>query len=173
MKQSVSVKREAGQTTAAAMLAVLVLVVLAAGGVELARLGALRLWAYRAAEAAAVTGAALGRDYAAYIGGGEISLDETAAFAAAEATLRQALDAKGLGAVAHYDIRVHPKNIAGLYPNFPPVAHAGMTPGDWAPSAPGVGVYLELRITPVMYGWINGNAPIPLRVFAAASVVTP
>jgi len=167
------VKRESGQTTAAAMLAVLVLVVLAAGGVELARLGALRLWAYRAAEASAVTGAALGRDYAAYVSKGDVRLDEAAAFAAAEATLRQELDAKGVGALTSYDIRVHPQNLAGLYPGFPPVAHAGMLPGDWAPSAPSVGVYLELRIPPVMYGWINGNAAIPLRVFAAASVVTP
>ncbi|OQA91356.1 MAG: hypothetical protein BWY25_03265 [Chloroflexi bacterium ADurb.Bin222] len=140
---------------------------------ELARLYSLRLWAYRAAEAAAVTGAALGRDYAAYIAGGEISLDEVAAFAAAEATLRQELDAKGVSALASYDIRVHADNKPGLYPGFPPISHAGMLPGDWAPSAPSVGVYLELRITPVMYGWINGNAPIPLRVFAAASVVTP
>ena len=173
MKWALPVKREAGQTTAAAMLAVLVLVVLAAGGVELARLYSLRLWAYRAAEAAAVTGAALGRDYAAYIAGGEISLDEAAAFAAAEETLREELDAKGVSALASYDIRVHADNKPGLYPGFPPVAHAGMIPGDWAPTAPAVGVYLELRIMPVMYGWINGNAPIPLRVFAAASVVAP
>ena len=173
MKRSLPVKRESGQTTAAAMLAVLVLVVLAAGVVELARLYSLRLWAYRAAEAAAVTGAALGRDYAAYVSSGDVRLDEAAAFAAAEETLRQELDAKGVSALASYDIRVHAVNKPGLYPGFPPVAHAGMLPGDWAPTAPAVGVYLELRITPVMYGWINGNAPIPLRVFAAASVVTP
>jgi len=166
-------QNEEGQTTVAAMLAVLLLVVLAAGGVELARLYSLRLWAYRAAETAAVAGASLGRDYAAYVDQGEIGLETAIAFEAAEETLRQALDSKGVSAVANYDIRVHPQDLPGLYPGFPPVEHAGMVPGDWAPTAPGVGVYLELRIVPIMYGWINGNAAIPLRVFAAASVVTP
>lgn len=166
-------KRERGQAMVAAMLAALLLVVLAAGVVDLARLQSLRLWAYRAAEASAVAGAALGRDYAAYVTGGEIRLDPALALTAAEKALLLTLDDKGLSAAASYDIRVHPTNTAAVFAGYPPVAHAGMTPGDWSPESPAVGVYLEVLIEPIMYGWINGNAPIPLRVFAAASVVTP
>lgn len=165
-------KNERGQTLLAAMLATLLLVALAAGGVELARLHSLRLWAYRAAESAAVAGAAQGRDYAAYIATGAVRLDPATALDAAEKSLLTALALKGLEAAA-YDLRVHPTATAGAYPGYPPVPHAGMLPGDWTPAAPAVAVYLELRVRPILYGWINGHAAIPLRVFAAANVVIP
>lgn len=166
-------KNERGQTLLAAMLATLLLVALAAGGVELARLHSLRLWAYRAAESAAVAGAAQGRDYAAYIATGAVRLDPATALDAAEKSLLTALALKGLSTTATYDLRVHPTATAGVYPGYPPVPHAGMLPGDWTPAAPAVAVYLELRVRPILYGWINGNVDIPLRVFAAANVVIP
>ncbi len=163
---------ERGQTTIAALFLTLLLVALLGGMVDLARLQSLRQWAYRVAEASALIGVAEARDYAAYVGTGELRLDAGLALTAAEQALLQGLAEKGLTGRASYDIRVHPTLEPGSYPDYPPVPHAGMLPGDWTPVAPAVGVYVELWAEPIFYGWINGNAPIPLRVFAAASMVT-
>ena len=162
-------KSERGQASVAAALAVLLLVLLAAGIVDLVRLWEYRAWGYRAAEAAALAGAADGRDFGSYVATGEISLNAAVAGTAAEQALLKILAERGQNAI--YDIRVQASG-SGTYSGYPPCSHAGMTPGDWTPSGPAVGVYLEFEVQPVMYGWVNGNATIPIHVFATAGVET-
>jgi hypothetical protein len=152
-------------------LSILLLVLLAAGSVDLVRLWVTRAWAYRAAEAAALAGVAQGRDYGAYVATGAVALHAEAARSAAENALRQALQARGITTAA-YDVRVHPTDVPTTYSGYPPLARAGMTAGDWSPLQPGVAVYLEVPVQPLLYGWVNGNAPVLLHVFAAAEVVT-
>lgn len=163
--------KERGQTTVAAMLAILFLVLVAAGMVDLARLWETRMWAYRAAEAAALAGAGRGRDYGAYVAGGDIVLDESSAMAEAESALLKILAVRGLESTAGYTIQTHAGPGSGSYPGYPPPAHAGMTPGEWEPEGPAVGVYLVVPVQPVLYGWVNGNREIDVHVFAAAEVL--
>ncbi len=162
---------ETGQATLAAVLSLFALLLVAAGCVDLARLWTTRAWAYRAAEAAALTGVAQGRDYGAYVASGAIALDAGAALTAAASALQATLAERGLATGAAYDIRVQPTTAAATYPGYPPVAHAGLTPGDWTPTRPAVAVYLTVPVQPVLYGWVNGNAPVTVHVFAAAEVV--
>jgi hypothetical protein len=161
---------ERGQASVAAALSVFLLVLLAAGIVDLVRLWEYRAWGYRAAEAAALAGTAAGRDFDSYVATGEITLDAAVAGTTAEQALLKILAERGLNTTAIYDIRVQASG-PGTYPGYPPCPHAGMTPGDWSPDKPAVGVYLEFAVQPVMYGWVNGNATIPIHVFAAAGVV--
>lgn len=160
-----------GQGTVLAALATLILVLLVAGMVDLARLWAYRTWGYRVAESAALAGLADSRDYAGYMNTGEITLDATQARQDAIDALLEALDQRpDLTGITH-DVRVHETAIPAMYAGYPPVLRAGMVSGDWAPNSPAVGVYLEFAVQPVLYGWMNGNQTIPIHVFAAASVV--
>ena len=160
---------ERGQASVAAALAVLLLALLAAGIVDLVRLWEYRAWGYRAAEAAALAGAAGGRDFGSYVATGELALDTAVAGTTAEQALLTILAERGQNAI--YDIRVQASG-PGTYLGYPSCPHAGMTPGDWTPDGPAVGVYLEFEVQPIMYGWVNGNAMIPIHVFAAAGVET-
>lgn len=160
---------ERGQASVAAALAVFLLVLLAAGVVDLVRLWEYRAWGYRAAEAAALAGAAEGRDFGSYVATGEIALNAAVAGTIAEQTLLTVLAKRGQNAI--YDIRVQASG-PGTYLGYPSCSHAGMTPGDWTPDSPAVGVYLEFEVQPIMYGWVNGNTAIPIHVFAAAGVET-
>ena len=65
----------AGQGAVLGLLSVLVLVLLTAGLVDLARLWEYRVWGYRVAESAALAGLANSRDYAAYMSSGELTLN--------------------------------------------------------------------------------------------------
>ncbi len=161
-----------GQATLAAALSLLVLVLLLAGLLDLAQSWATRSWAYRVAEAAALAGVAQGRDYGAYVATGVPALHPLVAEMAAGTTLETALAARGQLSGATYVIRVHPTPGMLTYPGYPPVPHAAQPPGDWTPTAPAVAVYLTLPRTPGFYGWVNGNAPARLHVFAAAELVT-
>ena len=95
---------ERGQASVAAALAVLLLVLLAAGIVDLVRLWEYRAWGYRAAEAAALAGAAGGRDFGSYVATGELALDTAVAGTTAEQALLTILAERGQNAI--YDIRV-------------------------------------------------------------------
>ena len=97
-------KSERGQASIAAALAVLLLVLLAAGVVDLVRLWEYRAWGYRVAEAAALAGAADGRDFGSYVATGELALDAAVAETAAEQTLLTILAEREQSAI--YDIRV-------------------------------------------------------------------
>jgi hypothetical protein len=163
-------KHQRGQATLAAGLSIFILALLAAGIVDVARLWETRLWAYRVAEAAALTGASAGRDYAAFVATGSLTLDATAAHVAADEALLLGLRERGLDGAATYDIRVHPIVGSATFSRYPPVVHASQRGLPWSPVEPAVGVYLVVSVRPVLYGWINGNAQIELHVFAAAGV---
>jgi hypothetical protein len=163
-------RHQRGQATLAAGLSLLMLALLAAGVVDVARLWETRLWAYRVAEAAALTGASAGRDYAAFVATGVLTLEATAAQTAAQDALLLGLRERGLDSTAAYDIRVHPVAGPASFPGYPPVVRASQRRLPWSPDAPAVGVYLVIPVRPILCGWINGNAPIDLHVFAAAGV---
>ncbi len=164
---------ERGQGTVLGLLLTLLLVLLAAGLVDLARFWEHRAWGYRVAESAALAGLGNSRDYAGYVATGALSLDASVAYQDAVNALQEALAQRPDVTAVVYDVRVHGQSFAaGPYTGYPPVLRAGMTPGDWSPTGPAVGVYLELAVEPVLYGWVNGNQPVALHVFAAASVVT-
>ncbi len=162
---------EAGQSTILAVLSVLLLVLLVAGIVDLARLWEYRAWGYRIVESAALAGLANSRDYAGYMNTGDIALDATRAHQDAVAALLEALSHRPDVTDITYDVRVHEQSVTAVYAGYPPVAHAGMESGAWTPTSPAVGVYLEFAVQPVLYGWVNGNQTLPLHVFAAASMV--
>jgi hypothetical protein len=162
---------ERGQGTVLAALGTLILVLLVAGLVDLARLWEYRTWSYRVAESAALAGLANSRDYAGYMNTGDITLDAIQAQQDATDALLEALDQRpDLTGITH-DVRVHETATPAMYAGYPPVPRAGMVSGEWAPESPAVGVYLEFAVQPVLYGWLNGNQTIPIHVFAAASVV--
>lgn len=162
--------RQRGQATLAAGLSILMLALLAAGIVDVARLWETRLWAYRVAEAAALAGTSAGRDYAAFVATGSLTLDATTAQTAAQDSLLLGLQARGLDGAATCDIRVHPTAGPASFPGYPPVARAAQRGMPWSPVEPAVGVYMVVPVRPILYGWINGNAEIDLHVFAAAGV---
>lgn len=159
-----------GQATLAVGLSILMFALLSAGVVDVARLWETRLWGYRVAEAAALTGASAGRDYAAFVATGSLTLDAAAAQTAAQDALLLGLQARGLDSAATYDIRVHPVPGPASFLGYPPVARASQRGLPWSPVEPAVGVYLVVPVRPVLYGWINDNAEIDLHVFAAAGV---
>jgi Flp pilus assembly protein TadG len=163
---------ESGQAAVWTILGTLVLTLLIAGLVDLARLWEYRTWGYRVAESAALSGLAHSRDYAEYMATGEISLESATAYQDAIAALQGALARRTDLTAISYDVRVHAADTATVYADYPPVERAGMRVGDWAPEDPGVGVYLEFAVQPVLYGWVNGNQTVPIHVFAAASVTT-
>jgi hypothetical protein len=162
--------RRRGQATLAVGLSLLMLALLAAGVVDVARLWETRLWAYRVAEAAALSGASAGRDYAAFVATGVLTLEATAAQVAAQEALLLGLQERGLDGAVAYDIRVHPTAGSATFPGYPPVVHASQRGWPWSPDAPAVGVYLVVPVRPILYGWIHGNTEIDLHVFAAAGV---
>ncbi len=163
---------EAGQAAIWTILGTLILTLLIAGLVDLARLWAYRTWGYRVAESAALSGLAHSRDYAGYMATGALSLDAAVAYQDTVDALQETLAHRADLTAISYDVRVHATDTAAVYADYPPVARAGMRAGDWAPDDPAIGVYLEFAVQPVLYGWVNGNQAVPIHVFAAASVTT-
>ena len=159
-----------GQATLAAGLGILMLALLSAGVVDVARLWETRLWAYRVAEAAALAGASAGRDSTPFTASGPLPLNATAAQTAARDPLLSGLLERGLDGAAPSDTRVHPVPGPPSFPGSPPVARASQRSTPWSPVEPAVGVYLVIPVRPILYGWINGNAEIELHVFVAAGV---
>lgn len=159
---------EHGQAAALAALLVLLLAVLAGGMVDLYRLQETRNWVYRAAEAAALAGVAVGRDFGEYVDSGQVRVDPTLALAAAEETLQMALAWRG-ATNAVYEIRV--LEYGGATPGFPPVARADLwQAGDWTSDEPAVGVYLEVPVETMLLGLVAGDGSVRVHAFAAAGV---
>ncbi|MCD4739288.1 MAG: hypothetical protein K8R89_08520 [Anaerolineae bacterium] len=105
----------------AGTLAVLLLVLLAAGIVDLVRLWEYRTWGYRVAESAALARLANSRDYAGYMATGELSLDAGVAQQDAVAALGEFLAQRADLTGSIYDVRVHASAAAAVY--------AGLSPG--------------------------------------------
>ncbi len=156
-------RAETGQAAVAGLLFTLVFVVLVAGVLDLARLVEYRAWGVRCAEAAALAGVAAGRDFGAYVATGIPQVEPAAAYIGAEQTLLDLLALRGV-TPALYDIRVQPAG-AGAFAGYPPASAAA-----WTPDSPGVGVYTEVQVTPIGFGWVTGNTPVTLHIFAAATL---
>ena len=158
-----------GQAAPAALVLVLLAMVLAAVVTDAVALLEMRQRGYRLAADAALQGTRGGMDYAAYVGGGEIWLDEALATITAEKAVDAALSAQGLTANAVL-VRVLYKPTGGSIPGFPPHAAAqqggGMT---WEATTPSVGVYLELPVETLFLSILIGGETV-VHVFAAASV---
>jgi len=163
---------ERGQAAAASVLLVLVMVLIAGAMVDVYRLQEARSWAYRAAEAAALTGVTLGRDLSTVYTHGRPRVDPGVGHDTAEQALLDALARWGATRYA-YDIRVAEWG-GEVFSGYPPVARADMWgESPWQPDEPAVGVYLEMDVQTYILGLVNGNAPVAVHVFAAAGVATP
>ncbi|MGC8946380.1 MAG: hypothetical protein ACP5N6_09515 [Anaerolineae bacterium] len=150
---------ERGQAAALAVFLIFLLALLFSGMVDLYRMQETRNWAYRAAESAALAGAAAGRDFDSFV------IDPGLALTAAEETLQAALAWRGETDAA-YDIRV--LEYGGTIADFPPVARSDLwgTSTEWTSNEPAVGVYLEVPVSTMFLGL--GNGPVRVHAFAAA-----
>lgn len=158
-----------GQAAPAALVGVLLSMVLAAVVTDAVALLEMRQWGYRLAADAALQGTRGGMNYAAYVGGGEIWLNEDTATTIAENAVDTALSARGLTANCIL-VRVLYEPTGGSIPGFPPHGAAQQIGGTiWEADSPSVGVYLELPVDTVFLDVILGEAMVT-HVFAAASI---
>ena len=163
-------KTQRGQTTIAAALLVMVLLLVAAGLTDTYILLETRAWARRVAEDAAVVGASAGRDWDGFVANGEMTLIQATAYTAALDALQDGLDQRGMTAYAA-DVRVLPNSGGGTITGYPPLERADMFgSSDWTANEPAVGVYLSLPVETVFFGLVNGGQPVEAHVFAAAGV---
>lgn len=161
-------ERERGQIAAIAAIGLLIFALLAAGLVDVYRVQAVRNWAYRTAEAAALNGAALGRDVSTVYTTGQPRLAVDRALAGA----RQVLD----DSIARYGLTGVTYQLAASewgreeFPGFPPVARADAWGNDrWQTDEPAVGVYIEARLSTFLLN-VLGNESVTIHVFAAAGI---
>jgi hypothetical protein len=162
--------REAGQMVVAAVLLVATVILVAGAIVDVYRLQETRSWAYRAAEAAALAGAASGRDLGAVYTTGQPRIDPAAGHDAAEQALQEALARRGVAGATY---RVEVLEWGGTVAGFPPVPRADMWGlPDWTSPEPAVGVYLTLPVETFLLGLVTGDEPVTVHAFAAAGVST-
>lgn len=162
------VVREHGQIAAIAALGLLIFTILAAGLVDVYRLQAARNWAYRVAEAAALNGAAQGRDFSTIYTAGQARLVVDRALDGA----RQVLD----DSIARYGLIDVTYQLAASewgreeFPGFPPVPRADLWGSAyWQTDEPAVGVYIEVRVPTFLLG-VLGNDSVQIHAFAASGV---
>lgn len=152
-----------GQTWVSGIVAVLLLVMAAAGLVDGLYALSMHQRCQEIASAAALRGSGQGRDYDYYLANGQISLDAVVskdkAIQAADAAMA------GLG-LSGYTIQVEVLDVpgGGSVANFPP----GKV---WSESKPAVGVYIEAPINSVLVQAVF-SMPFTIHVFAAAGVET-
>lgn len=152
------------------LLAILVLVIIAGGLVDIYRLFAARNWAYSVAQEAALAGASRGRDWDVVINTGFIQLDSTVSRSEALNVVASAMQIRGIVGYS-VDVQVLPDPSGGTIPGFPPrPVRMGETLGDWSSDEPAVGVYLEVPVDWTLLD-IFGVVPKEVRVFASAGVV--
>ncbi len=165
---AVSLRGERGQVVPAALALVMLVIAVAGVLVDALHLVAVRHRAYRVAADAALQGARAGADYGAYLTGGAIRLNPTTARdRALDVVAREA----PLWGLDDYTVDVVVLPDGGTVVGFPPHPNAQQVGGTtWTADAPAVGVYLEVRVTPLLLGWFNGNAPITVHAFAGAQL---
>jgi len=164
------VRDDSGQAAVASVVLTMILVLIAGGMVDVYRLQEGRNWAYRAAEAAALAGATLGRDLAPVYDPaiGRPRVDPMTGRSRAEDVLLESLNRRGVSG-ASYQIEV--LEWGGAIAGFPPVARADMwAASDWVSNEPAVGVYLEIPVETWLLGLVNGGDAVTVHVFAAAAV---
>lgn len=164
------VNDEGGQAVLAAMVLTMIVALIAGGLVDVYRLQEARNWAYRAAEAAALAGATLGRDLSPVYDPvmGQPRVDVSRGRSQARDVLRASLNRRGVSGASY---RIEVLEWGGTVPGFPPVARADMWgASDWSCSDPAVGVYLEVPVETWLLGLAVGDNPVTVHAFAAAAV---
>lgn len=158
-----------GQSAVWGVVAMLVLIAVAAGLVDIYRLYAARNWAYSVAQEAAMAGASRGRDWSSLSSDGALRLDAVNAQDEAGQIVQKEMAARGVtGYLA--DIRVLPDATGGSLAGFPPrPVRLGTGMGDWSSGEPAVGVYLEVPVNWLMLDILDTSLK-SVHVFAAAGV---
>ncbi len=150
------------------VLASLVLILAAAAVLDVYRLSTTRNWAYQIASDAALRGVGRGRDFASLAASGVMSLDEGAAVYEAMSAASAALAEKG---ISRYVLDARALPLGGTVYGFPPVPRASQSgEGHWSSPEPAVGVYLEISVPVVFFGWVNGASDVPVHAFGAAAL---
>ena len=144
------------------------LILVAAGLLDVYRLQEARDWAYRAAEAAAVSGAAQGRDFSTVYHDGQVRIDPVLGQAAAEQTLQLELAQRGLSG-ATYQIEVSEWG-GDAFAGYPPLARADLwNSSDWTPAEPAVGVYVDVPVPTFLLGLVQLHG-VHVHAFAVAGL---
>jgi len=173
-------RRESGQAMVLSLLFLSVLLLLAAGMVDVYSLLEMRSSAYQAAQQAALAGVSDGRDWSSATippasgctGPRAIELDEAAARAAAMSTLTAELSNRG---VTNYtaDVRVLPAWDGGSVSGYPPIpVRTGASRGYWSSSEPAVGVYLRISVDTFFLALV-GRPAVDVVAFSSAGVAQP
>ena len=151
------------------LLTILVLIIIAAGLVDIYRLYSARNWAYNVAQEAAMTGASRGRDWSTVVSSGVISLNMDTAREEAEQTITTEMSNRGISGYTA-DVRVLPDPGGGQVVNFPPVpVRLGVNRGNWRSNQPSVGVYLSLPVNWLILDSF-GIVTKTVSVFASAGI---
>jgi len=160
--------RERGQIMIAGALLLMIVMLVAGGLVDVYRLQEVRAWAYRAAEAAALAGAAQGRDFSTVYTIGQPRLDPGLGYAGAEKTLAAEVAQRGLAGVTY---RIEVSEWGGEeFAGFPPIARADLwNAGNWSVKEPAVGVYVEVAVPTFLLG-LTQQGVVSVHAFAAAGI---
>lgn len=157
-----------GQIVIASALLVMILILIAGALVDVYRLQEARAWAYRAAEAAAVTGTATGRDLSTIYTVGQPRLDPGMGYASAQQTLEAEIARRGANGVT-YRIEVSEWGDTEIV-GFPPVPRADLWgAGTWQSTEPAVGVYVEMPVETYLLG-LTQQGVVTVHAFAAAGI---
>lgn len=157
------------QSAVMGILILLVLLLLAAGLVDLYRAFTARTWAYSVAQEAALIGVSSARDWETLSSTGEMRLNEAVAIHSAGETVVTEMETRG---ISNYtvSIRVLPEPDGGQVEDFPPrPVRLGTAKGDWETDEPAVGVYLQVPVDWVLLDTF-GIPEKSVSVFASAGV---
>ena len=163
---------ERGNAAIAGLFFTLILMVLAAGVVDVYRLQDTRTFAYSAANDAALRGVSFGRDWNRFTSTGEMFLDPDVATESAQSALEDVMLARNITNY-RYQIGVMP-NPGGGTANLPTPCVARASLWDtttWTETKPAVGVCVQVQVPTILFGLVNGNQSITVNAFAAAGVV--
>ncbi len=161
-----------GQEFVAGFMMVIVFVLVAAGLSDLWRLQVARQNLESVAYEAALRGVSRGRDWNYASSTGMMRLSSSTAQSEAQSFLTAEMSRQGLSGYS-YDIRVLPDPTGGTQLNYPPMTGAtafGAT--NWTTTVPAVGVYVSQPVSTMLFGLVNGNAPVTLHAFGAAEAQT-
>jgi len=162
--------RERGQVAVIAAILLLLFILIAGGLVDVYRLQDTRAWAYRAAEAAALSGVAQGRDFLTIYTVGAPRLDPGAGYAEAQQTIEAEIAQRGIAGVTY---RIEASEWGGEeFSGFPPVPRADLWGADrWTINEPSVGVYIKVAVPTFLLG-LTQQSVVTIHAFAAASIGT-
>jgi len=157
-----------GQIVIASALLVMILILIAGALVDVYRLQEAKAWAYRAAEAAAVTGTATGRDLSTIYTVGQPRLDPGLGYASAQQTLEAEIARRGANGVTY---RIEVSEWGGTEViGFPPVPRADLWgDGAWRTTEPAVGIYVEMPVETCLLG-LTQQGVVTVHAFAAAGI---